>query len=186
MLKLRTQGLAILLVLVPLVIGNADAQEIAGTFDQLRVLVKAGDKVRVVDDAGRETAGTIAELSPASLGLLVRGQRRDLTAAEINTITQRRSDSLANGAKWGFGVGAGLGLLAGLALASEYDEGDDSALVFFGALIYGGIGAGIGAGVDALISTRQVIYARRAASFRVTVRPLLTRRRQGAMVAVGF
>ena len=177
---------AIALPLMPFAVRSAEAQEIAGTFDQLRVLVKSGDTITIVDDAGRETTGTVAELSPTSLGLLVRSQRRDLTASEINTIRQRRPDSLANGAKWGFGIGAGIGLLAGLAIASEYDEGDDSALVFFGALIYGGIGSGIGAGIDALMSTNQVIYARRAASARITVRPLIKPQRRAVVVAIGF
>ena len=168
-------------------IATADAQEVAGSFDQLRVLVKPGDTITVTDDAGRETTGRIGELSSSSLALLVGDQRRDLQASDINTIRQRRSDPLANGAKWGFGIGATLGLLAGVGLASAYDEGDDSAFIVFGALIYGGLGAGIGAGVDAMISGNQVIYARRAASSaRLTVRPLLARQRQGAMLAIGF
>lgn len=164
------------------------AQEVAGSFDQLRVLVKPGDKVTVTDDAGRETTGRIAELSSSSLALIADGERRDLQATQVNTIRQRRSDSLANGAKWGFGIGAGLGLLGGLAIATEYDEdgdGEETAFVVAATLVYGAMGAGAGVGIDALISSNQIIYARRT-SARFSVKPLLTRQRQGAVVVLGF
>lgn len=166
---------------------TVDAQEIAGSFDQLRVLVKPGDKITVTDDAGREVTGSIAELSPSSLALVAGGQRRSLQATDINTIRQRRSDSLANGAKWGFGVGAGLGLLAGLAMAEAYGESDAGAMVVIGALVYGGIGAGIGVGVDAMNSANQVIYARRTTSAaRVSLAPLVSHQRRGVFVSVGL
>ena len=49
--------------------------------------------------------------------------RRDLPEGEVHTIRQRRGDSLANGALWGFGVGAGFGLVGGvLAAGDEYSD----------------------------------------------------------------
>ena len=181
------RSIAMLVVILLGAATDARAQEVAGTFDQLRVLVKAGDTISVTDNAGRELTGKIAELSSTSLALLVGGQRHDLPAAEVNTIRQRRGDPLANGAKWGFGIGATLGLLGGLAVANESDDDSDAAFVVFGTLFYAGVGAGIGAGLDALIASRQVIYARRSsASARLTLKPFATRRRQGAMVAIAF
>src|SRR5687767_4686185 len=100
----------LMLAVVPRVTG----QEIAGSFDQLRVLVKAGDRVRVIDATGRETTGKIADLSPSALALLIDGQRREILAHDISTIRQRRSDPVATGAKVGFGIGVGLGLVGGL------------------------------------------------------------------------
>jgi hypothetical protein len=188
-MHVKRVGYVTMIVLVlPLGLATAAAQEVAGSFDQLRVLVKPGDRITVTDDSGREMTGTIADLSSSSLGLLVGRERRDLPAGQVDTIRQRRSDTLANGAKWGFGIGAGLGLLGGLAVASEYEDGDGGAAVVVAAtLVYGGLGAGIGVGVDALISSSQVIYARRAASSsRVSVAPLLTRRRQGVVLSLGF
>lgn len=163
----------------------AGAQDIAGSFDQLRVLVKTGDRVRVTDTAGRDMSGTIADLGPLSLTLLVSGVRQDLPEAEISTIRQRRPDPLANGARWGLAIGAGLGLLGGIALASS--EPNAGALIPIVAAVYGGIGAGIGTGVDALISSEQVIYARRAkTSARVTLRPVVTPGRRGVLVSAGW
>jgi hypothetical protein len=175
------------LALVPACIARADAQELAGSFDQLRVLVKTGDKITVTDDAGREITGRIAELSSSSLTLLVGDKRRDLQAKEIDTIRQRRGDSLANGAKWGFGIGASLGFVGSLEIVNQDGVTDDAAIVAIATLFYGAVGAGIGVGVDAMNSSDQVIYARRATSSTgLTVRPILTRHRQGAMVLIGF
>lgn len=174
-----------LTVLLACAASPAGAQEIAGTFEQLRVLVKPGDRITVIDDAGRETTGSIADLSASSLVLLSGRDRHDFSASDIGTIRQRRSDSLANGAKWGLAVGAGLGLLAGLALASE--AGDAGAFVVGATLFYGGVGAGIGVGVDALISGNQVIYVRRSSpSARFTVTSPMTPRRLGIVVTLGL
>ena len=139
-------------------VGDAGAQELAGTFDQLRVLVKAGDRIRVIDTSGLDIRGTIADIGSSSLALVSDGTRRDLAERDIATIYQRRPDSLANGALWGFGIGAGLGLAGGIALS---DIGSSAAIIPIFTLLYGGIGAGIGTGLDAMVSAERVIYARR-------------------------
>lgn len=138
---------------------QADAQELAGTFDQLRVLVKTGDRVRVVDTAGQDIRGTIAALGTSSLTLESNGTRRDLAERDIDAIHQRRSDSLRNGALWGFAIGGGLGLFGGIALSGA--DGTSAAIIPVIALSYAGLGAGIGTGIDAMFSAERVIYARR-------------------------
>jgi len=151
------------LVVLTFVLGAAsaaDAQELASSLDQLRVLVKPGDVVTVTDTAGHEMKGSIAELSPTSLVLLVGADRHEVPAADLSVVSQRKPDSLANGAKWGFAVGAGLGLLAFASIASEY-EGADVGWGLAAVLLYGGIGSGVGVGLDAMISSDQVIFARR-------------------------
>lgn len=47
---------------------SGEAQELAGSFDRLRVLVKVGDRVRITDTARREMSGTIADLGTPVLG----------------------------------------------------------------------------------------------------------------------
>ena len=166
----------------------ASAQELAGSFEQLRVLVKRGDTVRVTDSAGDEMRGTISDLSSSSLDLKVGGTRRTLLENDITAIHQRRNDSLANGAKWGFVVGAALGVLGGIAIASEYESGGGVAFIPILGLVYGSIGAGAGAGIDAMNPSEQAIYARRAAPSKAGVRPGLMLRRSGflASVSVGL
>ena len=161
------------------------AQELAGSFDQLRVLVKTGDKVRVTDSRGQDVRGSIADVSSSSLALTVGGSRRTFLEADIAAIHQRRNDSLANGAKWGFVIGAGLGVLGGITIASEYDEGGAVFIPILG-LVYGAMGAGAGAGIDAMHRGEQPIYAARRASTKVALRPILTAGRKGVLASLAF
>lgn len=84
---------------------------VATSFEQLRVLVGPGAKVTVINSTGDQTTGTISALTTSSLSLGVDGRLRDFGERDVATIRQRRSDSLGNGAKWGLGIGAGVGLL---------------------------------------------------------------------------
>lgn len=145
-------------LLLTLPVPGVEAQELAGSFDQLRVLVKAGDTVRVTDRTGDEVRGRLTDVSSSSLMLRVNGARRTFLEGDVAAIHQRRPDSLANGAKWGFAVGAGLGVLAGVVIASEYKDGGTAVIPLL-ALTYGGLGAGVGAGIDAMHSSDQVIFA---------------------------
>jgi hypothetical protein len=137
----------------------ASAQELAGSFEQLRVLVRPGDTVRVTDGAGDEVRGTITDLSSSSLALRVDGTRRTFFEKDVAAVYQRRNDSLANGAKWGFVIGAGLGVLGGIAIAREYESGGGGAFIPILGIVYGSIGAGAGAGIDAMHRSEQVIFA---------------------------
>jgi hypothetical protein len=171
--------------LIILVAATAEAQELAGTFDQLRVLVKPGDTLTVVDDSGQRVEGKVASLSASALSLTVSGTPRQFLNTDVNSIEKRGPDSLKNGALIGLAVGGGLGAVAMLALIATDDN--PGPIAFVGALMYGGIGAGIGVGFDALIEGRRVIYARSgSARSALTVAPLLGRTRKGARVSLRF
>ena len=162
----------------------AAAQGIAGSFEQLQLLVRPGDKVTVTDASGHEATGRIMELSPSMLVLSAGGTRLQLTEPDVRDIQQRRSDSLANGAIWGLAVG---GTLAACLVAAFWEDSDDVGPAIGIVAVYGGIGAGIGVGVDALISRRHVIYQRRSGSgVELGVAPLLSSQRKGALVSVRF
>lgn len=162
---------------------SAQAQELAGTFEQLRVLVKAGDTLTVTDTAGQPVRGKLVNLSPSSLSLNVWGTIREFQKLDVNTITKRGSDSLKNGALIGMAVGGGLAAV-GMALTAA--EGDADAGIFVGAaLVYSGIGAGIGAGVDALIEGQRVIYANPGSPRAgLSVAPMLRGPRKGVLVSL--
>jgi hypothetical protein len=165
----------------------AAAQGIATTFQELRLLVRPGDNVTVTDVSGREVSGKITDLSASSLALMVDGQPREWRETEVATIRQRRGDSLGNGALIGLGIGAGVTAIgiAILANGDTYDvNGGEAALV---TAIYGGLGAAIGTGIDALITRRQVVFEKRSASgIAFQVAPLLTPTRTGARLSIGF
>jgi hypothetical protein len=52
--------------------------------------------------------------------------------------------------------------------------------------VYGAIGAGAGAGVDAMNRSEQVIYAPRAAPSKVALRPIVTAGRKGVLASIAF
>jgi hypothetical protein len=165
---------------------RVEAQDIASSFDQLAVLVKPGDKITAVDATGRETKGRIGTLSRDALIVVTSAGPRKLGEVDVATISQRRSDSLTNGAIIGAIAGAAY-FITGAALLHDSDGGDvivPAAIV--GGVVFAGMGAAAGVGIDALIARRQVIYQKPAARSRVNVSPLLGHGRRGAAVAVTF
>jgi hypothetical protein len=163
----------------------AAAQEVATTFDQLRVAVKNGDSVTVTDTEGRRFKGTVADLSASSLVLLVSGNRRALVEGDVQTIRQRRHDSLVNGAILGGIVGAGIGFAA---VASQTCQGCSWDPAYFPVAIaglFGGMGAGVGVGIDAAFKGKRVIYSKTSTP-TVRVAPLVGRERKGAFASIGF
>ena len=177
---INTRRALALLLLMAASGAPADAQT-ASSFEQLALLVETGNRITVIDSAGRERTGRVVDLSPSALGLVVDGVRRDFRAAQVHTIRQRRPDSLKDGAWFGFAVGAAVGATAFIA---KYDIAGRYAAMFFG--LYAAAGTGIGVGLDALVPSRQVIYQSAGTARRVTVAPLVTRDRRGLAVAVGF
>ena len=160
------------------------AQEVATSFDQLRVLIKRGDTVTVTDTSGRAISGQVTDLSSSSIGILMGGHRSNLVEGDVRTISQRRHGDLGTGAKWGFGIGAAFGLFVALTECT----GDECHLYSpFIAALYGGLGSGIGVGVSASIINQHVIFARPpTASVKLTLSPLVTHNRQGMIVSLGF
>lgn len=166
---------------------RVEAQGVASSFDQLSVLVKPGDKITVVDVAGREAEGRIGQLSRDTLTLVTKAGPRQLGEGDVAKIRQRRSDSLQNGAIIGAAAGAGYGL-ALLALAAAISDGGGPIpiSVVTGMVVFTGMGAAAGAGIDALIARRQVIYEKPGAGGRVSISPLFLDGRRGVAVSVRF
>jgi hypothetical protein len=141
------------------------AQGQAGSFEQLGVLVRPGERVTVTPATGPPFSGRIANLSPDRLTLLVGKEMRTLQERDVASIRHRRDDSLANGAACGrCHIGPGLAM-AGL---------------------YGGIGAGIGVGIDALFRGKAEVFRNRGSGTRVVVTPELAPSHKAVTVSVRF
>ena len=156
----------------------------------IRQRVKENQKVRVIDDQGREWHGRIAALTPDTLTLVTRDrQRKDVPYGTILRI-DRPHDGLANGAAIGFVSGAMLGLLAVITEeandcepAGFFSCGNPTAGAYVVApLVLGGLGAGIGVGIDALVRRDGHLYRRSDA--RVALAPTLSRGVRGFRVSV--
>ena len=169
-----------LLLLIAVAAPSASAQT-ASSFEQLVLLVKSGDRVTVTDSIGRTRTGQVIDLSPSALALLIDGKRYRYREAQVHTVRQWQPDPLRQGALIGFAAGAAT------ALALFFPHGDWSGsgkAVFLG--LFAGAGMGIGAGVDAMIPTRQVVFRSPTAARRLTVSPVLTSNRKGLAVSIGF
>jgi hypothetical protein len=165
---------------------SVEAQAVASSFEQLAVLVKPGDKITVVDAAGQETSGRIGKLSSDALILTTSTGSRQLGLVDVAAITQRRDDSLKNGAIIGAVAGAAYFVTAAVALAGTDDTDVIVPTAIAGGVLFAGLGAAAGAGIDALFSRRQVIYQKPAPWSRATVSPVFSHGRLGAVVTVGF
>jgi hypothetical protein len=184
-MKTLTVGGAVLLLLCA---GGTrvEAQGVASSFDQLGVLVKPGDKISVVDVTGGEAEGRIGKLSRDALTLLTEAGPRQFGAVDVAKIRQRRGDSLTNGAIIGAVAGTAYFVTMG-ALLSDSDGGDVIvSTAIAGGVLFAGMGAAAGVGIDALITRRQVIYRKPAGENRVSVSPLFGHGRRGAAVTVKF
>ena len=168
--------------LLLLMAASAEAQELAGNFDQLRVLVGPGDTLTVTQTSGSRVRGTLSQLSPSSLVLNVSGALREFQSIEVDRIEKRGADSLNNGALTGMAIGGGLAAIAVGIAQSEFQPG----FVVLASFLYGGLGAGIGAGVDALIEGPRIIYAgSRFGTTTVRVSPILGGQRRGILFSFG-
>jgi hypothetical protein len=160
----------------------AFGQELASNFDQLRVLVKAGDRLAVTNAEGVVTRGRLVAIKGTSLEL----GGSDLTTVNEATVTRIRwthADTLANGAKIGASVGLIWGVLGAIALSGEF--GVSGAVALVGS--YTALGAGVGVGVDALHEATDTIFSRPPARLgRASIAPFAADRGRGLRVALRF
>lgn len=163
------------------------AQE-ATSFEQLQMLVKPGDKVYVTNSKGVVTVGKVTGLTTSVLSLKEKDTTRDWAESDVSRIMQHRHDSLKNGTLIGSGIGLGFGAIgAGACAADDTCDASTGALVA-DVLIFTGIGAALGAGIDALIHLKTTVYiGRTKVSMNLnTLKPILTNNRKGASVSLSF
>jgi methionine-rich copper-binding protein CopC len=162
----------------------AHAQRAVSTFADLQTLVRVGDTVTVSASDGGQVTGTIAELSPSSLAILAGSERRTFNEGAVAQISQRRQDSLVNGALIGAGTGAIFAAIGNAKCSNDFGC-TDSPGAFFALGI--GVGAGAGLGLDAAIVKRQIIFDRPLKPrVSVGVAPFFGRERTGAAVSLAF
>jgi|LakMenEpi03Aug12_release.lakeMendotaPanAssembly.Ray.scaffolds.fasta_scaffold337915_2 hypothetical protein len=122
------------------------------TFDRLADRLNAGDRVRIVDTAGREHTGAVAALGGDVIALARGGGATERFArADVREVWMRRHDPVKNGALIGF---AAVGV-SYCALAVSWDNAQQCGVP---AIFLGGLGAGLGALVDAAISRQGVVF----------------------------
>ncbi len=137
--------------------------------------------------APASNVGTAASLSRKSRATeLVRPLSPVEHVSVVLRVAPDRDDSLKNGAI--IGAVAGTGYFSSMmALLGDSDGGEvivSTAVI--GGVLFAGMGAAAGVGIDALMTRRQVIYQKPAGENTVSVSPLLGHGRRGAAVTVKF
>jgi hypothetical protein len=172
-------ALAVSIFLAP---GGATAQPVASSFEELRRVLMKGQTVVVTEPSGQRTTGRVADLSPFSLVVVV-PQDPPRTFAEGTVTEIRRPDTLGNGALTGLAVGAGASIPLISAMCAD---GPDCGPWLHTAAVSAGIGAAIGAGIDALLKGGGVLYRWPRRTSRLTLSPLVGTDRPGVLVSVRF
>jgi hypothetical protein len=150
-------------------------------------LLTADQHVVVVDSAGRELDGRVNSVTLDSLGLVVDGQTIELPVDDIVKIDHPR-DGLGNGAWIGFGIFAGMTatMLAINPVCRDMlgCERPSFPVMVWAVGMTGATGAGIGAGIDALIGRNKAAIYRRGASPRASIAPAIGSGVRGGVVSV--
>ena len=189
-------ALALVFVLAPI---EARAQLIATSFEELPMTLQQGETIQVTTASGDTLKGDVLQVSSSGLDLRIRTPRpegntpaatqRRLLENDVRQIVREHRDSLWNGTVVGLAVAALPGIVTiawGLGAA---DEGYSTGAEIAGAgIVMLGIGAGIGAAVDASLHRRTTVYLRPATqrSSRLSMAPLLARTAGGVRVSFRF
>jgi hypothetical protein len=164
---------------------TVNAQAPIDTFDGLQKHVKAGDRITVTGGSGGVFEGRLLDLSISTLTVNVDGMPREFSIDDVRSITRARHADVRKTAWWGFGIGAGLGLIA--LPASECRIGADCAATAARmAFVTGGLFAAAGAGFAAATPRNTVIFARAGSGAKLSLAPVVSRERLGAQVSVRF
>ena len=161
-------------VMVAVLGGRADAQELASDLNQLRTLVKPGDGVAVTNTDGKRVKGKLTQLDDLRIVLEVRDSSGivvsnccEFDAHAIASIKKR--DRLWDGALFGLAAGFGASALTAVVAQDVY--------ALFLSVPFGGIGAVIGIVIDGL--SQREIYAKSRTT--VSIAPVISHDRRGVV-----
>jgi hypothetical protein len=126
--------------------------QVLGEFSELPRRIHPGDSITVVDLAGQAWSGRVAELTADRIVLEAR-ERITFERERVQEV-KHCCDPLMNGTVIGLAAGAAFGFAAAVRFSGETRIGDG----IQGALMFGGIGAGVGLCLDAIFPRTVVLY----------------------------
>lgn len=184
---MRQRWVILLVVLLGLP-GDALAQEVVGSFTDLRrqQILSVGDTVWVayVDEGGgpaHDVKGWLLDATDSSITVLADQMELLIEEKNVRRITRERRGPLWDGALIGAAVGGGVATL--LFWGFPDDASDQFAII----AVYAAGGAGIGLGVDALVKEREIVFldpALTGAIRQIEVVPLISKERKGMLFSV--
>ena len=160
-------------------------QTVATNLNELRLKVRAGDTIYVTTDDGEEHQATVVDLSASSLVIAADGSQTELSEARLRRIRQRVPDRLRNGAL--IGCLAGAASMTAVVKTLESPKGSCTGGCIATALLaYGGLGALVGVGVDALHKGKATIYEARETRRSLVIEPVLLPAAKAVHVTLRF
>ena len=177
------------LTLVLLSATLARAQAPSRSFADLQARLQIGEKVEVIDITGKKFTGRFEAVSGASFRLLVDGMRQEFLEGRIREVRKRRPESRWDGALYGLGIGAVVGILNVRSVCHDASERSDCYAVGWAIVLplFAAGGAGSGALVDFAIKRNVTVFAPAVRSgHRFGLSPMLDARRKGLALSVSF
>jgi hypothetical protein len=156
-----------LIIMILMAAAAARAEVIPGRWEKVEALAP-GTAVIVMIQGGERLETSFGSISPDEIIFKEpSGTERRLPRIAIQKIESAAivRDRLRNGALWGLAAGAAAGILGVVAFGESVTEGpvdwggeDGPGYLVGGALVGGGIGAALGAIIDASVKHREVLY----------------------------
>jgi hypothetical protein len=144
------------------------------TFEALPSRVESGKTVVVEDAAGQPHRGRLVRLEPDLIAFEDNGVERTLASPDVRRV-YACCDSIGNGAAIGLGVGVLAGILTLGEMLNPFEVTTDQ--VIGSLILLGGLGAAVGAGIDASNHKDELVYLAPAVTARFSggsKRPLLS------------
>jgi hypothetical protein len=142
------------------------------------------DRIYVRRTSGQEIEGRYSHASDASLTVVVDGHVREIPAADVQRVSRRGGNRVKQGMLFGFLSGAAVGIAAMTTSYSESPELSRGDMMFFGAVVGGGVGLTWGGIIGAFVHEHPVVY--RAAAPTARVMPMVAPGRAGVTLALRF
>ena len=179
---IRSLRLALLFNLLVIPVASAQSTPRADDFSRL----DPGRKFVVVSDSGTEMRGRLARSTPETLAMVVKGREVVFQREQVTRVFEL-GDSLRNGMIVGGLAGGSLGafVVGGFAGWGGCSGACQAGAAIGGGALFGLMGVAAGAGIDAIITGRRLIYEKaKPAGAAFSIVPSLSPSRVGLMTRV--
>jgi hypothetical protein len=143
-------GLVALPMALMLLVPSQGAAQTRQSFQDLALRLNLDDRLRIEDESGTTTTGRLTHLTRDEITIQTDAGEKRFTSATVRTVARRR-DTRRKNVLIGAGVGAIVGALAACSGPDRQECAD-------GPILLGGVGAGVGLALSALIPRSTTVY----------------------------
>ena len=168
--------------------GPLRAQTPASTFDDLRstLRLKTNETVEIFETTGVKRKVKIESVTDKSIFFTEQGIRGELAESQVLQIRHKKPEKWWNGMLIGLGAGVATTVVAVNRTCGSDGECDFYATAVF-LPVFAGLGMGIGAAADRVISSHETVFVQPNSQGRtVRVSPILNKHNAGVNVSFRF